>query len=121
MISPNNSEKDLNRLCEAAREIAAAYKIKAAQSNYNDISTLPLLRPLQAMSIREAFLSCSREVPVEEAVGMICADTAITCPPAIPIVVCGEVISDSALPIFRHYSIDRISIIDSGVKWPITA
>ena len=121
MISSNNSEKDLNRLCEAAREIAAAYKIKAAQSDYNDISTLPLLRPLQALSIREAFLSCSREVPVEEAVGMICADTAITCPPAIPIVVCGEIISDSALPIFRHYNIDRISIIDSGVKWPITA
>ena len=112
MISPDNSDDDLNRLCEAVRGIAAAYKIEAHQSDYNDIRTLPPLRPVQAMSIREAFLSCSREVTVDEAVGMVCADTAITCPPAIPIVVCGEIIPDSALPIFKHYNIDKISIID---------
>lgn len=116
MISPDNSDEDLNRLCKAVRKIAMAYKIKSSQSNYNDISIIAALRPVQAMSIREAFLSCSHEIPVEEAIGMICADTAITCPPAIPIVVCGEVIPDSAMPIFRHYNIDRISIINNSVK-----
>ncbi len=112
MISPDNSDDDLNRLCEAVRGITAAHKIEAHQSDHNDIRTLPALRPVQAVSIREAFLSCSREVTVDEAVGMVCAGTAITCPPAIPIVVCGEVIPDSALPIFKHYNIDKISIID---------
>ncbi len=112
MISPDNSEDDLDRLCKALKNIAAAFKIKTIQSGFNDIHTLPILRPVQAVSVREAFLSNSREVSVDEAVGMICADTAITCPPAIPVVVCGEVISDSAMPIFRHYNITRISVID---------
>lgn len=67
----------------------------------------------RAMTIREAMLSPSVELPAEECEGKILAAAGVSCPPAIPIVVCGEVIDNSAVECFRYYGIMRCRVVDA--------
>ena len=55
-----------------------------------------LPRPEKVCSIREAMLSPGPVVPLEEAVGRVLADAAVSCPPAVPIVAAGERITREA-------------------------
>lgn len=69
------------------------------------------MRPKQAMSIREAMLSESERVPVSQALGRVLAQPSVYCPPAIPILVCGEVIDEAALEAFSYYNIEEIRVV----------
>ena len=63
----------------------------------------PLLcKPTQVMTAREAIFSKSYVLPVEESLGKVLASENVSCPPAIPIVVCGEEINESALELFKY-------------------
>ncbi|MGN1409511.1 MAG: amino acid decarboxylase [Eubacteriales bacterium] len=72
-----------------------------------------LTRLTNAMTIREAMLSPSVELPAEECEGKILAAAGVSCPPAIPIVVCGEVIDKSAVEFFRYYGVTRCRVVDA--------
>ena len=50
-------------------------------------------------------------MPLENAVGRVVADTSVGCPPAVSVVVSGEMISDEAAVIMKYYGIDKISVI----------
>lgn len=63
------------------------------------------------MSIREAMLAPCRRVLAEAALGQICAAPAVSCPPAIPIVISGEVINKEAIELFRYYEIDEVEVV----------
>jgi len=63
------------------------------------------------LSVREAMLSPKRGVPVGEAVGHILASPSVGCPPAVPIVICGERIDEEAVQAFRYYGISRCNIV----------
>lgn len=67
--------------------------------------------PVRAMSIREAMLSESEWVPVARAVGRVLAQPSVFCPPAIPILVCGEVIDEAAVAAFAYYNIEKIRVV----------
>ncbi len=79
----------------------------------NPITTLPpaRTRAKARMSIREAMLSPMVQVPVERALGHILAAPSVSCPPAVPIVVSGEEIDESAIRAFRYYGIDACFVI----------
>ena len=62
-------------------------------------------------TIREAVLAPQEMIPVAEAVGRICAAPAVSCPPAIPIVVSGETVPPEALPLFARYGIEKVAVI----------
>ena len=51
------------------------------------------------------------EIDVSECDGRILASSAISCPPAIPIVVCGEIIDENAIKCFEYYGIKKCRII----------
>ncbi|MDD5897156.1 MAG: amino acid decarboxylase, partial [Clostridia bacterium] len=70
-----------------------------------------LERPVQRMSPREAVLSVQEPVAVEQAAGRVLAAASVNCPPAVPIVVCGEVIDQSAVECFRYYGIERVYVV----------
>lgn len=57
------------------------------------------------MSLREAMFSPSVELPVEECVGRVLTNAGITCPPAIPVVICGEEITAEAVSAMEYYGI----------------
>ena len=68
--------------------------------------------PESVMRVRDATMSPSREIAVENAVGRVLAVAGVSCPPAIPIVVCGERIDENAVACFRYYGIEKCRVID---------
>ena len=67
-----------------------------------------LSRPVPCLSPREAVMSVQERIPVEEAAGRVLASASVNCPPAVPIVVCGERIDETAVQCFRYYGIEQI-------------
>lgn len=65
----------------------------------------------QVMSIRDAALSQSEIIPVSEAAGRICAGVHVPCPPAVPIVISGEVITEEAAEVLRFYGITEVQAV----------
>lgn len=68
-------------------------------------------KPERFCSIRDAFFADTKTLTIEESIGHICADTAISCPPAVPLLVSGELITQDMLPLLKHYNISHISVI----------
>lgn len=69
-------------------------------------------RPRVAMRIRDAAMSARTLIPACRAEGRILADTNVSCPPAVPIAVCGEVIDSAALRCFEYYGITQCTVVE---------
>lgn len=76
-----------------------------------NISPPHLVAPKKIMSPRDAIFSESETVDINNAKGRILASEIVSCPPAIPVVVCGEEINETATELFRYYGIDKINVI----------
>lgn len=70
-----------------------------------------LTPPLRAVSPREAIFSPCEEVAVECATGRVLASVTLSCPPAVPILVSGEVVSEEAVSVFKYYGVKKIKVI----------
>ncbi|MBR5490247.1 MAG: aminotransferase class V-fold PLP-dependent enzyme [Oscillospiraceae bacterium] len=104
MLTPETGREGLERLEEVLMHIPP----RAAISERS-----PLIRPAeQAMSIREAMLSCSELVSVSESLGRILAVPTVGCPPAVPIVACGERIDSHAISCFDYYGIKECCVVE---------
>ena len=66
----------------------------------------------RVLSPREALLSRRVSVPVREAVGRVCAEAAVSCPPAIPIAVCGERIIPEAAALMEKLGVCEVSVAE---------
>ena len=55
--------------------------------------------------------SMQETLPVEKAIGRVLSSASVTCPPAIPIVVCGEEVNETAAACFRYYGIENCSVV----------
>ena len=71
----------------------------------------PTVCGMARMSVREAMMAPSVELPVEECVGRVLANAGITCPPAIPVVICGEEISADAVSAMKYYGITTCRVV----------
>ena len=63
------------------------------------------------MSVREAVFAPSEPVPAEESVGRVLAAASVGCPPAVPIVVCGERIDAAAAACFAYYGVETVMVV----------
>ena len=63
------------------------------------------------LSIRQAIFADHMMVSVDDAVGMISAAPIVSCPPAIPVVVSGEMITRDDIEIFRQYHMDKVDVV----------
>lgn len=70
-----------------------------------------LVIPQKVMDIRKAVFSHSKRVNVKNSVNETLAGITLSCPPAVPILVCGEKISHNALALFEYYGIDMVDIV----------
>ena len=50
----------------------------------------------------------SEKTNIHDSVGRILSQPSISCPPAVPIAVCGEIITDTAVKCFEYYRITEI-------------
>ena len=65
----------------------------------------------KVFSPREAFILPSEEIPVSLANGRILASASLSCPPAVPILVMGELIDERAIEMFKYYGIEYIRVL----------
>ena len=65
----------------------------------------------RVMGITEAMLSPSEILPVSRCEARVLAAASVGCPPAVPIVVCGERIDAHAINCFVYYGIEELSVL----------
>lgn len=104
MISPSNTFEEIDHLGNVLLNIE--FRNKNISEPFADFETPP-----SKMSIREAALSLSEEIPVEKSEGRICSKAVVACPPGIPIVVCGEIITKKSIKVFKRYSIVSVNVV----------
>ena len=71
----------------------------------------PLPTPLQACSLRQALFAPSQTLDTKDCLGKVLAQATVSCPPAIPVVVCGEVIDEAAIACLTYYGIDACRVL----------
>ena len=103
MVTPENTALDFDRLSLAFTCISP--KNALIQTSYPPQKATPLL------SVRKAMLSQQEIVPIEKAEGRICASPTVSCPPAVPIVISGELITRNAVELFRLYGVKAVAVI----------
>lgn len=102
MLTTENSFSDLEKLVEVLGEnIYEKPKLKTFSSNL----------PIKKMSIRQALFSKSEIVDVNTSIGRICAAVSVSCPPAVPIIISGEIINKETVEKCLYYGIEKISVI----------
>ena len=113
MPSPENSDEDFARVQLALHAACTREQPSPAGAYCGDAAAFSALagavRP--GVSIREAVLAPQEMVPAAAAVGRVCAAPAVSCPPAVPIVVSGEKIPPEALPLFARYGIETVAVV----------
>ena len=63
------------------------------------------------MTIREACFSPQKEIAIEQSEGEICGIVTVSCPPAIPIALAGEKITQNHIKLFKKYGIKTIKVV----------
>ena len=106
MATPENDRADFVRLYDALVALEIRPSIKEEDKLFYESE-----KPKVAVSIREAVFSRRELIPVEDSVGRVCATPTVSCPPAVPIVVSGEVITKEAVTLLKKYRIDKIEVI----------
>ena len=71
----------------------------------------PVPSPKWALTPREAIFAPSEIIPVDRSLGRVSAAAAISCPPAVPIAVCGEMIDECVVRNFKYYGIEKCAVI----------
>ncbi len=103
MFSSETHEEELRALEEALRRIPIRPAVQTA---------CPLRRRREPeYSLREVLLHPFESVPVRQAVGRILASPSVSCPPAVPICLCGERIDREALEMFEYYGITHCDVL----------
>ena len=103
MITPETEEDGLDRLTDALLSIKQGESIlRLPPSPY---------RAARVMSPRKAMLSPSEDVPIDVCLGRILAAATVACPPAVPIVVSGERITEDAVKAFKYYGVKTCRVI----------
>ncbi len=103
MLTPENDNEELSALTDALLGIPQRRAIT---------QRAPLMsEPQKAMNIREASLCMREELDVTKAHGRVLASANVACPPAVPIVVCGEVITHDAIECMKYYGIEKCSVV----------
>lgn len=65
----------------------------------------------KGLGIRKAYFMKSEIIDTDKSRGRILANSTVGCPPAIPVVVAGEIISDEAVNCFKYYGIEKCIVI----------
>lgn len=102
MLSLENN-KDLKKIEKALLQIP---KNEA-------INSLPpkMIKPKKVCSLNKALFSDSEELPLSKALGRVLATPTVSCPPAIPVAVCGEEITKEVIEIAKYYNIKTLKVI----------
>lgn len=103
MFSPAITDHDTDILTEALLSLPKRSPLS--------ICPPPIVRPERMMTVREALFSPSETLPVHSCAGRVLAVANVGCPPAVPIVACGEVIDERCIACFDYYGIETCTVV----------
>ena len=96
--------EELKRLEQILAAIELSAPLRQEQPDFH--------RCRQVMSVRQAMLSPAKTVPVEDSLGKVLAAPSVGCPPAVPIVICGEQIDETALGLLQFYGVEYCTVVE---------
>jgi arginine/lysine/ornithine decarboxylase len=103
MATPSLEERDFERLERALSTLVAREPVTT------DLPTPEIAT--RTLSIRDAIFSPSENTATKDAAGRICASPIVSCPPAVPVVMSGEIITEGAIELMLYYGIDQIDVL----------
>lgn len=103
MLTPQIEDIEIERLKKVLLAIPKRNAIKELAPRFQAQE--------RCLSVREAMLAESEQIAVEESEGRILSNTTVGCPPAVPIVVCGEKMDAHAIECFQYYGIDSCWVV----------
>jgi len=103
MVTPQNKPEDLQLL----ETVLLGLPRKAPITQ-----TAPAMHKAEkAMGMHEALMSPSVTLPAQQCLGRVLAAPTVSCPPAVPILVCGEVVDREALSQMQYYGIEYLNVL----------
>ena len=103
MLSPDNSDASLEALVLALSSIEKRCEISEKLPTF--------FAPVCKISPREAVFLPFERIQVSKSRGKILALSSVSCPPAVPILVPGELIDDEAVKVFEYYGIKDVFVL----------
>ncbi len=104
MVTPENGDDQHHRLADALFSLPLRAPIAPP------VALAPTPHP-SVLPIREALLSPREMIAPCDAVGRILASPTVSCPPAVPIVISGESITEADVRLFEQYDIKSVTVV----------
>ena len=106
VFSPCNKKSDFNKVFKALASLPKRDEINIAPPTAHILEV--------GMDMSTALFAPYEIVAVNDAVGRILSSPTVSCPPAIPVAVCGEIIDDKAVEIMKYYSINTCIVVKNN-------
>lgn len=103
MLSPDSGAEGLKTILEAFSRIPPREPILQFPPKIPKTDSV--------FTPRQSLLSANETLPLLHCEGRILAQPGVTCPPAIPIALCGEKITKEHIKVFQYYGIEKLSIM----------
>ena len=114
MFTPCNPPQDYARLRPVLRQCLHSLPAAGGLLQPEELAGEFVALAQQARAhctIRQAVFAPQERIPVQQALGRICAMPTVSCPPAIPIAVSGEEITPAALELMQRYGVTEVSVL----------
>lgn len=114
MFTPCNPPQDYARLRTVLRQCLHSLPAAGGLLQPEELAGEFVALAQQARAhctIRQAVFAPQERIPVQQALGRICAMPTVSCPPAIPIAVSGEEITPAALELMQRYGVTEVSVL----------
>ena len=103
LFSTGQSLSDFPHILEAARRIPRKPEIECSEPAF--------LPPAAVLPPADALFSPCEEVDIGEAEGRVCASVNCPCPPCVPLVMPGELITAGMKGVLKRYGVERIKVV----------
>ena len=103
MFAPAHTAEDFRRLTTALCALTKREPLT---------DTMPAIgKPQVKTSLRDALFAPAEVLPLDRCVGRVLASPTVSCPPAVPVLVGGEAVDESAVAVFRYYGYTALRVI----------
>ena len=103
MLTPDHQDEDLLKIEEILLSVPRRQTILQSPPVFSV--------PVQKLFPREVLYAPSETVAVQNSIGRIMAFSGVSCPPAVPIAVSGEVIDEHILSALNYYGFETIRVL----------
>ena len=103
MLTPENGEEVLLMLEQVLTVLPAKQPIEEKMP--------AMAKPEAVMSMHTALMQKTQCLPLSQCLGKVLAAPTVSCPPAVPILVCGERVSESAIAVMEYYGIETLQVL----------